>query len=163
MSLLSKFGKLATDHSPGQEIRQGGKMTEADLRGERLTGTPVDFSHGDVDAHEPLADAHAAFAAGIDRGGSQAYSEYRGDLGIRELVAERLASFTGAPVDAADGLIITPGTQGALFLADGLARRQGCHRTAGLFRQSQAGGIFRRRDRAGAPGLREMATDQRRS
>lgn len=53
------------------------------------------------------------------RGGSQAYTEYRGHAEIRALVAERLAAFTGRPVSAEDELIITPGTQGALFLALG--------------------------------------------
>jgi len=32
-------------------------------------------------------------------------------------LAGKLAAFTGAPVDAANGMILTPGTQGALFLA----------------------------------------------
>ena len=87
------------------------------LKGDRLDGRPVDFSHGDVDAHPPSPGSFDLFSAGVALGGAQAYTEYRGDMGIRELLAPRLAGFTGPPVDARDGLIITPGTQGALFLA----------------------------------------------
>lgn len=47
----------------------------------------------------------------------RAYTEYRFDGAIRRELAVRLAKFTGAPVDPEHGLIITPGTQGALFLA----------------------------------------------
>lgn len=116
MSIHGKFSRLGTDNAPGQEGRQDATAIEALLRGDQLPGTPVDFSHGDVDAHEPTPGAQEIFSAGFKLGGRQAYTEYRGNLDIRELVAERLATFTGAPVDARDGLIITPGTQGALFL-----------------------------------------------
>lgn len=50
--LLDKFAKLGVDNAPGQEALQ--KKTALDLRGEHLEGTKVDFSHGDVDAFEPL-------------------------------------------------------------------------------------------------------------
>lgn len=112
-----KFRKLETDNAPGQEVRQQASLADAFLKGERLEGKRVDFSHGDVDAHEPTPGAFDEFSAGVKRGGAQAYTEYRGALDIRDEIAPRLAAFTGAPVDAADGLIITPGTQGALFLA----------------------------------------------
>lgn len=117
MTIHAKFSKLATDNAPGQEGRQDAASVRSLLRGEELAGTPVDFSHGDVDAHEPTPGAHEAYSAGFKLGGQQAYTEYRGDPAIRNLLAGRLAAFTGAPVDALDGLIITPGTQGALFLA----------------------------------------------
>lgn len=117
MSLTSKFARLATDNAPGQEGRQSGAGLDALMRGDALPGRPVDFSHGDVDAHEPTPGAFDVFAAGVASGGRQAYTEYRGDPEIRDEVAARLAAFTGAPVDAKDGLIVTPGTQGALFLA----------------------------------------------
>ncbi len=117
MSIEAKFKKLGTDNAPGQEVRQSAAGLEALMRGAPIEGRPVDFSHGDVDAHEPTPGAFDLFSAGVQSGGVQAYTEYRGDLGIRDLLAPRLAAFTGAPVDARDGLIITPGTQGALFLA----------------------------------------------
>lgn len=117
MSIEAKFSKLGTDNAPGQEVRQQAGAISGLLRGDTLDGVPVDFSHGDVDAHEPTPGSFEIFSAGVALGGKQAYTEYRGDIGIRENVAQRLATFTGAPVDAGDGLIITPGTQGALFLA----------------------------------------------
>lgn len=117
MTIQDKFLRLANDDAPGQEVRQTGDDVAGLLRGERLDGRAVDFSHGDVDAHPPSPGSFDLFAAGVAKGGAQAYTEYRGDLGIRAMVAERLAAFTGAPVDARDGLIITSGTQGALFLA----------------------------------------------
>ena len=117
MSIQFKFSKLGTDNAPGQEGRQKSAGLENLLRGEPLKGTPVDFSHGDVDAHEPTPGSYEVFSDGVRSGGRQAYTEYRGDLEIREIVAKRLAAFTGAPVEARNGLIVTPGTQGALFLA----------------------------------------------
>jgi aspartate/methionine/tyrosine aminotransferase len=56
---------------------------------------------------------------GFRKGGSQAYTEYRGKLDIRNGLAERLSNFTGRPINAESELIITPGTQGALFMALG--------------------------------------------
>lgn len=114
MSIESKFSRLGTDNAPGQEVRQS--MAGAP-RGEPLPGRKVDFSHGDIDAHEPTPGAFELFSEGVRLGGARAYTEYRGDQGIREDLAPRLAAFTGAPVDPRDGLILTPGTQGALFLA----------------------------------------------
>jgi aspartate/methionine/tyrosine aminotransferase len=122
MTLIEeKFAKLGTDHAPGQEVRQGADISVAVLRGETLPGTPVDFSHGDVndDAFAPTPGALEEFVEGVHRGGPQAYTEYRGGAELRDRLAARLAAFTGRPVSGADELIITPGTQGALFLALG--------------------------------------------
>ena len=119
-AIEQKFAKLSTHHAPGQEIRQAA-VGDAVVRGDVLPGTPVDFSHGDVDesAFGPSPGSLDAFVSGVRRGGSQAYTEYRGSADVREQVARHLAAFTGAPVDPVSGLIITPGTQGALFLAIG--------------------------------------------
>ena len=118
MSTISeKFAKLGVDNAPGQEGLQ--KKTALELRGEKCEGVPVDFSHGDVDAFQPLPGSFEAFEQGYKIGGKQAYTEYRGKKGIRESLAEKLATFTGAPVDPDKEIILTPGTQGALFLAMG--------------------------------------------
>ncbi len=114
-----KFRALATDNAPGQEVRQQGGDLESLRRGEMLGGVPVDFSHGDVDAFPPTPGASEVWNDGFSRGARQAYTEYRGAAQIRERVAARLGAFTGRPVDATRELIITPGTQGALFLALG--------------------------------------------
>ncbi len=120
-SIDERFARLGTDHAPGQEVRQARADNAADLHGEPIPGTTVDFSHGDVNdtAFAPTPGAFEEFVAGVERGGSQAYTEYRGGLALRELLSDRLSRFTGAPIAAADELIITPGTQGALFLALG--------------------------------------------
>src|SRR5699024_9913766 len=81
--------------------------------------TPIDFSHGDVDAFQPVSASIELFTDGFEVGGKQAYTEYRGKMEIREELAKKLSQFTGASIDAEDHFIITPGTQGALFLAAG--------------------------------------------
>lgn len=116
-AIEEKFAKLRTDNAPGQEVLQRDESASVPLIGDRLDGVPVDFSHGDVNAFTPTPGAREEFEAGLDIGGSQAYTEYRGKGTIRDLVADRLAHFTGAPISAKDELILTPGTQGALFLA----------------------------------------------
>jgi len=116
MSIQDKFTRLGTDNAPGQEGRQKVGDLHNLMRGGDLAGVAVDFSHGDVDAFTPTPGSFEVFAEGVERGGSQAYTEYRGAGAIREQLAGKLAAFTGAPVDA-DGMILTPGTQGALFLA----------------------------------------------
>ncbi|WP_233236388.1 pyridoxal phosphate-dependent aminotransferase [Bordetella sp. LUAb4] len=120
-TIEEKFKKLGTDNAPGQEIRQRADGQDAAGTGDVIPGTPVDFSHGDVNesAFAPTPGSLDAFVDGFEQGGAQAYTEYRGQAAIRERVAKHLAGFTGAPVSAENQLIITPGTQGALFLAIG--------------------------------------------
>ncbi|SHG85512.1 pyridoxal phosphate-dependent aminotransferase [Marivita hallyeonensis] len=120
-----KFAGLGAENAPGQEVRQNSEDLKSIMRGDVLPGTPVDFSHGDVDAFAPTPGARDAWQDGYDVGGAQAYTEYRGDADIRAQVAGDLAAFTCAPVDPVDELIITPGTQGALFLALGSVVDQG--------------------------------------
>src|SRR5437867_698383 len=117
-SIEQKFARLGTDHAPGQEVRQGDAISNTPLRGEPLPGVAVDFSHGDVNenAFGPTPGALDEFVDGVRRGGQQAYTEYRGGAELRERLAGKLATFTGRPVSAERELIITPGTQGALFL-----------------------------------------------
>jgi len=124
-NLDEKFAGLGADNAPGQEARQNGDDLQSVMRGEIIAGRPVDFSHGDVDAFSPTPGAREAWVRDYETGGTQAYTEYRGDAAIRAEVAKSLAAFTKAPVDHVDELIITPGTQGALFLALGAVVDQG--------------------------------------
>ena len=119
MTLDEKFRALEADNAPGQEVRQDVGDLNAIMRGGKLDGVSVDFSHGDVDAFPPTPGSEEAWKGGFDRGGHQAYTEYRGAVEIRKGLADRLGTFTGRPVSADSELIITPGTQGALFLALG--------------------------------------------
>ena len=117
MTIQEKFAGLGIDNAPGQEALQ--KKEALDLRGEKLLGARVDFSHGDVDAHMPTPGSFDVFKEGFEEGGSQAYTPYRGRKKILDHVAANLSGFTGASIDPEENLILTPGTQGALFLAMG--------------------------------------------
>ena len=117
MTIQEKFSRLGIDNAPGQEALQKSQVLE--LRGEKLEGAPVDFSHGDVDAHVPTPGSFEVFAAGVEEGAAQAYTPYRGRKAILEHVAAKLSAFSGASIDPEQNLILTPGTQGALFLAMG--------------------------------------------
>ena len=117
VSVEQKFTRLGIDNAPGQEVRQRADDVASYLRGEPIEGVRVDFSHGDVDAFEPPPGAFEEFSEAVRIGGRRAYTEYRGAADIRADLAVDLAAFTGAPIESDLGLIITPGTQGALFLA----------------------------------------------
>ena len=106
-----RLSEIHVGSSPGQK-RLAGKP--AQLPDEVAA---VDFSHGDVDAFPPHPAAETAFAAALSEGGQAAYTQYRGNSGVRQRLSERLAALTGAPVDPENELIITPGTQAGLFLS----------------------------------------------
>jgi aspartate/methionine/tyrosine aminotransferase len=112
-----RFAALATANAPGQEVPQTTGHVGNLMRGGKIPGRPVDFSHGDVDAFPPTPGASERFSDALAIGGRQAYTEYRGSADIRAELSDALAAFTGVPVSADDGTIVTPGTQGALFLA----------------------------------------------
>ena len=83
-TIEEKFRALATEHAPGQEVRQQIGDLDTIMRGDRFEGVPVDFSHGDVDAFPPTPGALEAWNAGYQCGAQQAYTEYRGAARIRE-------------------------------------------------------------------------------
>ena len=114
MTILEKFKRLGMENAPGQEI--AGDDIPA-LEG--YHGEFGDFGHGDVLVHEVLPGAVECFLEGMKDGSDQAYTRYRGRADIREDVAEKLSAFVGIPLDPEKNVILTPGTQGALFLAMG--------------------------------------------
>ncbi len=117
MNIIEKFEKLGVDSAPGQESHR--QDTGLDIRGGIIPGVPVDFSHGDVDAFTPIPGTLESFIEGVHTGGSQAYTEYRGKDTVREDLAAKISAFTGAKIDSDQEIILTPGTQGTLFLAVG--------------------------------------------
>lgn len=117
MTIQEKFATLGVDNAPGQEENR--KSDERLFEGEKLPGIPVDFSHGDVNAHEPTPGSIALFDAGFEEGAAQAYTPYKGRKSIMTETAQKLSAFTGRKIDPETELILTPGTQGALFLAMG--------------------------------------------
>lgn len=114
-ALLEKFKKLGMENAPGQE--ENGKYDLPELEG--YHGKFVDFGHGDVLVHEVLPGAVDYFLEGMKDGSDQAYTRYRGRANIIENVAKKLSAFTGTPIDPHKNVILTPGTQGALFLTMG--------------------------------------------
>ena len=125
MTLDEKFKSLEADNAPGQEVRQHLGDLNSIMIGEKLEGTFVDFSHGDVDAFPPTPGSDAAWKKGFCKGGKQAYTEYRGDAEIRKRLADNLGKYTATSILAESELIIAPGTQGALFLALGATVTEG--------------------------------------
>jgi len=118
MNLLEeKYLKLGVDNAPGQETRQA--IKEIGFSGEKIPGKLVDFSHGDVNAFIPTPGTLDEFLKGVKLGSEQAYTEYIGRRIIREALSKKLSAFTDTAISADNQLIITPGTQGALFLAMG--------------------------------------------
>jgi len=67
-ALDEKFRALEADNAPGQEARQETGDLDTLMRGERLEGIPVDFSHGDLDAFPPTPGSEEAWKGGFDRG-----------------------------------------------------------------------------------------------
>lgn len=116
-NVTNKFLKLGVDNAPGQEVMQ--KVEMLNMIGDNLDGKLVDFSHGDVDAFKPIPGTLDRFIKGVEEGGSQAYTVYRGRDIIREKLSKKLNEFTKDNITPDKELIITPGTQGALFLAMG--------------------------------------------
>ena len=114
MDIREKFETLGVDHAPGQE-----KIVEMPERGMAFFDMPVDFSHGDVNAHTPIPGSAHIFQCGVEEGAVQAYTPYKGRKQILYHVAGKLSDFTNSNIDPETQLILTNGTQGALFLAMG--------------------------------------------
>ncbi|AFP40420.1 Aspartate aminotransferase [Mycolicibacterium smegmatis MC2 155] len=101
---------LDISSSPGQEK----SLATATAR---PVGDGTDFSHGDVGAFLPAPGAFDLYREAFADGRRYAYSPYRGHDDVREHVAHHVGEFTGRPVDPSREIIVTPGTQGALFVA----------------------------------------------
>ena len=77
----------------------------------------VDFSHGDVAAFPPPQHAVEAVERAVRQGGRWAYTPYRGSAEARTHLAHHLGLLTNSEIDAEREVLVTAGTQAALFLA----------------------------------------------
>ena len=108
-----RLSEIQISSSPGQRRLSARAAHLAAKQGDAA----VDFSHGDVDAFPPYPAAEAAFLAALGEGGRAAYTQCRGNAGVRQRLAGRLAALTSTPANPPHELIITPGTQAALYLS----------------------------------------------
>lgn len=76
----------------------------------------LDLTYADTKRFPAPEWAIKAFTEVATRGG-QSYTAYRGDGEVRAAVAENVSGFMGMPVDPAKDLMLTPGTQAALYTA----------------------------------------------
>jgi aspartate/methionine/tyrosine aminotransferase len=78
-------------------------------------GRPLlNLTYADTHRFPPPAWALEAFTRAAT-GGGPSYTPYRGDLEVRERVARSLSTFLGRSIDPERELILTPGSQAALF------------------------------------------------
>ncbi len=96
----------------------GGSVLELDRALAAAPGPAdlIDLTHGDTRAFPPPPSAAADLRAAVEAN-DEAYTAYRGSASLRARLAPRLAELLGRPVDPERELIITPGTQGGLFIA----------------------------------------------
>jgi aspartate/methionine/tyrosine aminotransferase len=96
----------------------GGSVLELDraLAAARTPDDLIDLTHGDTRAFPPPPSAGADLRAAVESG-DEAYTAYRGSASLRARLAPRLGELLGRHVDPERELIVTPGTQGGLFIA----------------------------------------------
>lgn len=92
------------------------RSAERELEGERDSGHYVDLTYADTKRFPPpLGVLERFIRASVKEG--ETYTPYRGDRKVRSVVAGSLSRFLGGEVDADRELILTPGSQSALFCA----------------------------------------------
>lgn len=79
-------------------------------------GRLMDLTYADTHRFPPPTWVLPDFTAAAS-GGGMTYTPYRGDRTVRSTVAESVSAFVGVEVDPDAELILTPGSQAALFLA----------------------------------------------
>ena len=102
---------------PDREAALGRSVRDLERELESLPheGALLDLTYADTHRFPPpswvLPDFNAAAA-----GAGMTYTPYRGDHTVRSAVAESVSGFLGIEVDPDSELILTPGTQAALFV-----------------------------------------------
>jgi aspartate/methionine/tyrosine aminotransferase len=96
----------------GRSLREA----ERELEAAPFSGELLDVTYANTHRFPPPAWALPDFVAAAS-GGGMTYTPYRGDRVVRSAVAESLSAYLGIGVDPEAGLILTPGSQAALFVA----------------------------------------------
>jgi aspartate/methionine/tyrosine aminotransferase len=111
----ARIRNLALPEREGQFGRSV-RALERELDELPVPGRLLDLTYADTHRFPPpswvLPDFSAAAA-----GEGMTYTPYRGDRTVRSAVAESVSAFLGVEVDPDAELILTPGTQAALFVA----------------------------------------------
>lgn len=95
----------------GMTLREGERRLEDNAR--NLSGL-VDLTYADTVRFPAPEFAISAFTKAATAGG-MSYTAYRGAPAVRAAVASNVGAFIGAEVDPDRNLILTPGTQAALY------------------------------------------------
>jgi aspartate/methionine/tyrosine aminotransferase len=96
----------------GRPLRELERQLEAAPAGSDF----LDITYADTHRFPPPAWALSAFFEAAS-GGGMTYTPYRGDPGVLRDVATNISGLMGMPVDPAAEVMITPGTQAALYTA----------------------------------------------
>lgn len=92
------------------------RAAERELEALQTGGPYLDLTYADTKRFPPPDGVlEKLLRAALGRG--MTYTPYRGDRQVRDQVAPNLARFLASPVDAASELLLTPGSQSALFCA----------------------------------------------
>jgi len=96
----------------------GKSLRAAERELEQATGPSplLDVTYANTHRFPPPEWALPSFVAAAG-GSGMTYTPYRGDSAVREQVATNIDTVLGVPVAGEEQVILTPGTQGALFVA----------------------------------------------
>ncbi len=113
----AQIGRLHLSGRAGEGIPSVVAAERALLAHARSLKRPLlDITFADTKRFPAPAWALEAFTRAAS-GGGPSYTPYRGDGEVREQVAASLSGFVGIPIDPETELILTPGSQAALFIA----------------------------------------------
>ena len=98
---------------PGRVPGTSARQADLDLLSV-APGNYLDTTHFDTVRFPPPPWAVEAFERAA-KDGSLAYTPYRGNAAVRDALGESLSRFLGIAVDPAQHIVLTPGTQAALF------------------------------------------------
>lgn len=115
MRLPDALSRLAVPEM-STEIGMSLRDAERDLAAVPAPGGLLDATAADTHRFPPPDWALPAFTEAASGAGAT-YTPYRGDAGVREALHRNIPTVLGVPVASPANVILTPGTQGALFIA----------------------------------------------